>query len=369
MTWSRRKWLLGMAASSSMGGSAQDRVAFHYEAVFSPNALRWYTRFPLLVTGGVLSAEQTRKLRDGGPRLLAYEWSTGLYPGEPASHREWERQVRSRKGWLLSEVPSGGGSAAPNRSAYWYDFGNPDLRAGRTRWLAQLLNQSSYEGFFFDTVGSEQLPANMQAAFSKRWPGLSYDACQGQFLGELRRLIGPKKLIFLNQGYRHAAELLPHADMDLTESYFTGIEGPRTRFRAWQDDRAPWESIRVPMEKLVLPAAKRFPNVRFVHVNYATPESAGPAARYSWAVSRLWDHTGYLMVPQRAELEQDPIYFNETGAPAETAWEQEGSVVSRLFEHGIVAMNSSAQPGKIQRTGTLVPAGPDGFFFPRRAAG
>jgi hypothetical protein len=355
-----------MTASAYGAGAPANTIAFHYAAVFPPDAVRWYTRFQLLVTGAILAAEQTQALREGGGKLAAYEWSTGLYPGEPSSHREWESLVLANRAWLLAANPSGGGSAARNRVAFWYDFGNPELRRHRARWLAHLLEQSGYEGYFFDTVGFEQLPEEMRAEFSRRWPKLDYNRCQGEFLGELRSLTGPQRLIFLNQGYRHAAELLPHADLDLTESYFTALEGTRTRFRTWDDPRTPWESIRVPMEKLVIPAGRQFPNVRFVHVNYSTPDVAGRAARYSWAVSRLWDHAAYLIVPGDPAGERDPIYFRDTGAPAEEHWQSDGEVLYRTFERGVVAVNPSGSPGRIGPVRTVVPAGPDGFFFPRR---
>ncbi len=368
MTWSRRTWL-GAVTSMLAGASAPaDTVAFHYAAIFPPDALRWYKRFRLLVTGAVLSSEQSKALRENGPKLVAYEWSTGLYAGEPASHRSWEASVRANRSWLLASNPSGGGSAAAGRTAWWYDFGNPEFRRQRAKWLADLLDRSQYDGLFFDTVGSEQLPPAMLAAFQQRWPGEDYNASQGEFFAELRRLAGNRKLIFLNQGYRHAAHLLPHADLDLTESYFTAIEGERTRFRSWNDPQTPWESIRLPMEQLVIPAGQKFPKVRFVHVNYATPDAADRAARYAWAVSRLWNHTGYTMVPGNAGSERDPLYFSETGAPTSDRWEQDGPVVFRSFEGGIVAINTSDRPAVIGRTRTAVPAGPDGFFFPAAKA-
>lgn len=356
--------MTALTASACRAASTPDTVAFHYQAIFSPEATRWFRRFRLLVTGAVLSPTQSQALRDGGPRLIAYEWSTGLYPGEPSSHRDWLSTVLSNRSWLLSPNPSGGASAAPGRSAFWYDFGNPELRLRRARWLAQLLDHSRYDGLFFDTVGFEQLPDDMRAEFSRRWPGQDYNACQGAFLAELRRLIGTSRIIFLNQGFRHAAHLLPHADLDLTESYFTSIDGARTRFRSWHDDRAPWESIRTPMQQLVMPAALQFPNLRFVHVNYATPDSAPAAARYSWAVAKLWNHDAYLMAPDNASREQDPIYFTPTGAPLESSWLLDGDIVYRRFELGIAAINTSPHQRTLSLTATLVPPGPDGFFFP-----
>ena len=93
--------------------------------------------------------------------------------------------------------------------------------------------------------------------------------------------------------------MLPHADLDLTESYFTALDGGGTKFRKWHDPGAAWESIRTPMEQLVMPAARKFPQVRFVHANYAAGSAAVAhrAARYSWACAKLWGHEAYLIAP------------------------------------------------------------------------
>ncbi len=84
MTILRRDLLLAFAANL---GSAQGRgsIAFHYEAVFPPDAVTWYTRFETLVTGAVLAAGQMKQLRRNGSRLIAYEWSSGFYPGDTVS--------------------------------------------------------------------------------------------------------------------------------------------------------------------------------------------------------------------------------------------------------------------------------------------
>ena len=42
--------------------------------------------------------------------------------------------------------------------------------------------------------------------------------CQGDFLSKLREVLGPKAIIFTNQGYRRAEFFLPHADFDLIEN-------------------------------------------------------------------------------------------------------------------------------------------------------
>ncbi len=373
MILSRRQWLLGLpSAAVSASDAPQGRVAFHYEASFPAAELRWYTRFATLVTGGILSPDQTRALRVKGSRLVAYHWSSAFYDAEPAIERDWQSQVRRRGQWLLSESPVGGAAAAPGRTAYWYDFGNPELRESRAKHLQLLLDSSGYDGLFFDTIGADQVPASLRAEFQRRWPKLNYNQCQGEFLAALRRLIGPNRIIFTNQGFRDPQSFLPHADMDLTESYFTATteDNRGTRFRPWHDVGVPWKSIRTPMEQLLAPAAERFPKVRFVHVNYArgSPELVSRAVRYSWAIAKLWGHDSYLMAPGAAAMERDEIYFHHPGVPRGAGpVQQEGPVVWGSFAGGIVAVNIAKHPVRLKSRNIEVPSGPDGFFFPAAA--
>lgn len=376
MTLSRREWLLSLPATAAAATTkAQGQVAFHYEAVFPPAELRWYTRFANLVTGGILSPEQSRALRMSGTRLIAYHWSSAFYDAEPAIERDWQRQVRAKsKQWLLSASPVGGAAAAPGRTAFWYDFGNPELREQRAKHLQSLIESSGYDGLFFDTIGFDQVPASLRAEFQRRWPKLNYNQCQGEFLATLRRLVGPGRILFTNQGYRDAQSFLPHADMDLTESYFTATteDGRGTKFRPWHDSRLPWESIRTPLEQLLAPAAQRFPKVRFVHVNYAagTAPVVSRAIRYSWAVAKLWGHEAYLIAPGTPALERDEIYFQHTGkALPKQEVQQDGPVLWRSFEEGIVAINTSQRPAHLKICAADLPPGPDGFFLPKTGIG
>jgi hypothetical protein len=343
MTLARRDLLLALGGPLT-SGQRFGSVAFHYGAVFNPEAVDWYTRFRMLVTGAVLPSSETTKLRRNGTRLIAYEWSSGFYPGDASPiSPAWEATVRKNsRAWLLSPDPVEGGSAEHGHTALWYDFGEPAFIAGRADYYANVLKTSGYDGVFFDTAGFEHLPTVMQAAFQKRHPDADYNQCQGAFFGALRQRIGSSKVIFLNQGYRHADEMLPFADFDLTESYFTAIDGDSTRFRKWHDPQLPWESIRTPMEQLVMPAARKFPHVRFVHANYAGggPALARRAARYSWACAKLWDHQAYLIAPGAYSNERDEIYFTETGAPKTDGYQEAGGVVQREFEKGVVELKS-----------------------------
>ncbi len=365
----RRGLLFGLAGSL-VPGQSRGAVAFHYEAVFPPDAAEWYTRFRTLVTGAVLPEAQTARLRKRATRLIAYEWSSGFYPGDAVSIAAgWESTVRRNAGkWLLSAEPAGGAAAAPGRTALWYDFGDAGLREARADYLESVLRKSGYDGLFFDTPGFENVPAPLKAAFEQRHPGIDYNHAQGQFFGVLKKRIGESKLIFLNQGYRHAEHMLPHADLDLSESYFTAVDGASMRFRAWNDPAALWESIRTPMEQLIMPAARRFPKVRFVHVNYAAggPAITRRAARYSWACAKLWNHDAYLIAPGAYAGERDDIYFNETGPPQSDGYRESGGVVWREFEKGVVAVNTATTPSRVPGLGLPLPEGQQGYFFPRR---
>ena len=364
-----------MAMSARLEASAakpRAPVAFHYAAVFSPRDLAWYTRFELLVTGTVLGPEQSRRLRRDGTKLVAYEWMAGFYPSDSTSATpQWEQKVLSKSDdRTLTGTPVGGGSAEAGKVAHWYDFGSDELIESRARNLAVRLAAADYHGFFFDTPGFEHLPPQAQAAFKRRHPGMDYHERVGRFIGALRRALPPGKIIFLNQGYRHAAHLLPHADMDLSESAFTFLDKRGdTRFRPWHDAAKPWESVRTPMYDLVMPAQRKFTNVRMVHVNYAggSPEEIRRAHRYSYACATILGHQAYLIVPSAPASEEDSIYFTDLGA-AEYYWREEpGGVVWRRFQRGVAAINACGRPASIPSLGLSLPESLQGYIFPGKS--
>lgn len=346
--------MLAAAARQPAAGPADFPVAFHYQAHFAPRQLRWYTRFGALVTGAILPAATTDALRNAGraagTRLIAYEWASGFYQGDAVSAPlDWQRECESRAAqWLITPKPVTGNAAEHGRVAHWYDFASDELIRARAAMLAERLARSGYDGYFFDTVGEQCLAPDVLAAFRRRHPGMDYNAAQGRFLARLRSLLPPGKLIFLNQGYRHADHLLPHADLDLSESYFTYLgPGGATAFRPWHDASKPWEAIRTPLEQLIEPALRRHPHVRMVHANYAAgDESARRSARYSAAAARLFGHRAYTIVPGKPEWEEDDTYFTELGAPAGPI-ESNGGAVWRRFQNGLAAINASARPVRI----------------------
>ena len=368
MILTRREALIALAAAAQTH-AGRGAVAFHYEAVFPPDAVEWYTRFDTIVTGAVLPASQASVLRKNKSRLIAYEWSSGFYPGDSVSAElSWQELVRKNaKGWLLSPDPLGGAAAAPGKTALWYDFGSAEMIAARAERLAASIRASGYDGLFFDTPGFEQLPGEMQSAWKRRHPKEDYNHRQGEFFGTIKKRLGANGIVFLNQGYRHADAMLPYADMDLTESYFTAIQGAGTRFRNWHDPAAPWEAVRTPIEQLVLPSARKFPHVRFVHVNYSAGGAAVArrAARYSWACAKVYGHDSYLIAPGAYANERDDIYFNVTGKPEEP-YKEEAGVVWRRYDRGVAAVNFNRGAAQIAGLGLSMPEGQQGYWFPAR---
>ncbi len=360
---------MAMAASANADSTRLAPVAFHYAAVFAPRDLAWYTRFEMLVTGAILSGEQSKRLRVNGTKLVAYEWIAGYYPNDLASApMPWQREVAAKEhDWTLTPAPIGGGSAEKDKTAHWYDFGSDQLLAARAASLASRLSAAGYHGYFFDTPGFEHLPAAAQEAFKRRHPGMDYNERLGRFLAALRQALPEGKIIFTNQGYRHAAHLLAHADIDLSESSFTSLEpNGSTRFRPWHDVKKPWESVRTPMYDLILPALRKYPKVQMVHVNYAGGSAAEirRAHRYSHVYATILGHRSYLIVPRAPASEEDQVYFADLGQPLDYWHEDSYGVVWRRFERGVAAINSCERPAAIPSLGLSLPEPLQGYVFP-----
>lgn len=364
-----RRESLGLLLATGVAARSNGSIgpAFNYQAIFSSEAEAWYTCFPILVTGNILSEKQRRNLRVNGTKLLAYVWIAAYYPGDEVSAPlDWQATVQQRRReWLLNREARGGGAAATGKLADWYDFGNLGFVTELARYLATRLKASGYDGFFFDALGSEHLPEPLANEVRNRYAGLDYNAAQGTLLRELRNHLPPGKLIFTNQGYRHSAAFLPYADLDLSESYFTGAD-PKTGtfFRKWWDRQVPWSSIKAPMERLVLPAARRYTHVRFVHLNYATEErDIQRAIWYSYACAKLFNHDSYLIVPGAEDRERDPVYFADLGKPVSPTYEEglDDGVVWREYENGIVAINSGPGVGGVG--GLKLADPPRGYIF------
>ncbi len=362
-----KRRLMLLAAARLIGGQRagdRPRAAFHYSAVFSAEEARWYSQFEILVTGGILDREQTARLRvAGAKKLTAYEWTSAFYPGDAVSATpDWQSAVaRHAADWLIQREAEGGGAAEAGKRALWYDFANPEMINSRVRHLADVLRRERYDGYFFDTPGSEYLPEPVRRQFQKRHPGLDYDVGMGGFFAALRRALPPGAIVFTNQAYRHAGVLLPHADLDLSERCFTATTSAGgTLFRPWHDPLKPWESIRTPFAELIEPALKTFPKVTMIHVNYAAgpPDEIARAVVYSFCCAKLFGHESYLIAPSDAESERNRTYFEALGAPAgDRVEEPGGTVIWRPYDQGTVVVQAGGPPVIVKALGVQLPGG------------
>lgn len=372
---SRRDFISGIVALApqSLNKSAVKTVAFDYAGKLPLPDLQFLARFDILVTGGILSSDQLQILRSQGTRLVLYQWSSALYPGEGTeAHIEWQKVVeQNARSWLLAPKPVSGGAASSGKGALWYDFGNRELVSALAGHIQAVLAANKYWGVFLDTLGHQALPPDLIREHSHRHPGVDYDHSQGAFIAKLREVLGPEDIIFTNQGYRRSDIFLPHANFDLVENSATVIQANgETAFRPWYDPKTPWESVKVPITNLVLPAAHAFPKVQFVQLNYAAGD--GPicekAVRYSFACAKLWNQTSFVAPLHIQKVIRNAIYFTKLGEPLTDSYEEDtnAGVAWRRFRRGVVAINSSNQPYRIRSLGLNLADPPRGYIFPKK---
>jgi hypothetical protein len=345
-------------------------VAFDYAAISSVPDLEFYSKFDLLVTGGILAPDQSRVVRSGKTRLVLYLWSSAIYPGDAtAAERVWEEKLRKNsKSWLIRPDPVTGGAAAAGRGALWYDFANSELASALAEYMHGLVGQNEYAGIFLDTLGFQSLANELQAEFRNRHPNADYDQCQGEFISKLRKVLGPQAIIFTNQAYRKPEFFLPHSDFDLIENSATFINSDQTTgFRPWLQRGNEWESIEVPMTQLVMPASRSFPRTEIVHINYARGDKSTceHAVSYSFACAKLWNHISFVSPPDLQTAIPSNVYFQDLGTPLTPSYEEDrdAGVAWRRFQNGVVALNSSDKPYRISSLGLDLTDPPRGYIF------
>lgn len=374
MDLSRRQlfWTLTAVADSQfpMQQRTCRSVAFNYAAKSTVADLQFFARFDLVVTGAILPPDQLRALRSAKAQLVVYQWSSALYPGEGgAAEHAWEHKLKvNADSWLLSRNAVGGAAASPGKTALWYDFGNSDLIAAFAEHIRALVQKNDYQGVFLDTLGFYSLPDQLQREFRKRHQTSEYDRCQGSFLSKLREVLGPKAIIFTNQGYRRAEFFLPHADFDLIENSSTSIKsGGKTSFRPWHEKGVAWESIEVPMNQLIMPASRLYPRTQFVHINYVDGDQGAcqRAVDYSYACAKLWNQLSFVAPPGVQRAIHSEVYSRNLGAPLTSSYEEDKDVgvAWRRFQNGVVAINSSRKVYRISSLKLELPDPPRGYIF------
>jgi hypothetical protein len=366
---SRRDALSGLMALAQgiVKDSRPATVAFNYAAKSSLPDLKFLANFDVLVTGGILSTDQRQIFQLRKTRFVLYRWSSAFYPAEDEAEHSWQAGVRTRaKDWLLAPDPVPGGAASKGKAALWYDFGNAEVISAHADHIRETLQANGYHGVFLDTLGFEAVPPQLQKEFQKRHPGKSYDQAQAQFISTLREKLGQECIIFTNQGYRKPELFLSHSDFDLVENTCTSVrQDGITEFRPWHKIGAEWESIEIPMTALVLPAARSFPRVQFVHLNYAqgSPAVLERAVGYACACARLWNQTSFVALSTIQKPIHSRVYFTRLGAPLTSSYEEDrdNGIAWRRFQNGVVALNSSHIPYRIRKLQLALPDPPRGY--------
>ncbi len=270
-------------------------VAFHY-APLTDAQIAWLGHFDVLVTHDPLPRAQVDELHRRGTRLVLYEWAVAFY--------------RSRDSFpadaLLNRQPLRGGVGAADIDAFYYDPATRTHAVERPRRIAKRLKAIGYDGVFLDTTTHESVHPEALAEFHRRHPGVDYDQAFASFMRELRKDL-KHGIIITNQGYRDAPDYLPFVDYDVTESLITRPRDGAFPERPWDDPKDEWNSIEPLMRRLIEPAMKAYPHVRFVHLNYTDdPDEIGRVLD----IAHRFGGEAFVARPDVTAFESD-LYFHE----------------------------------------------------------
>ena len=326
--------LVALTATAERRGG----VAFHYATPLTARELAWYSRFEVLVTHDPLPREQVAELQARGTRVALYEWAVAFYG---SLETQWHRSLPAAA--ILNRQPLRGHLGASDADAFYFDPAVPEHARARAELLARRIRELGYDGVFLDATTSESVHPEALAEYRRRHPDLDYDQAYSRFLKNVREA---GLLIVTNQGYRHAEHVLPWVDWDVTESLITRPADGAFSLRPWNDAGDRWNSVAWLFRKLITPAQRSYPRVRFTHINYlsaASPETI----REIVAIARLYDHDAFIARPDLAtEIETD-LYFLDLGTPKPRVETARGAY--RHFEHGFVAVNRSSRPMRAGR--------------------
>jgi len=316
-------------ATPAYAGQRRGSVAFHYGGALTGAQLDWCGRFDVLVTHDPLPPAQVAALHRRGTRLALYEWAVAFY-GSLAKPGSWQASLLTHRRGLLNDRPLRGGLGAADADAFYYDPATREHAEERPAAIAARLRAIGYDGVLLDTTTAESVHPDALAAFKARHAE-RYDAAFARFLRNLRRELRGG-VIVTNQGYRAAGDILPYVDVDVSESLIT-LHGT---FRPWNDPHDRWNSIDYLMRHLIAPVRKRYPRVRFVHLNYVT--NADDAARVI-AIARLYDMDAFAALPAITPIIIDD-YFRDFGKPL-TPIHRETGTAWRRFAHGTVRIQTN----------------------------
>lgn len=272
-------------ALPSIGEECRGSVAFHYGRALTAAQMELFGRFDVLVTHDPLPKAQVSELHRRGTKLALYEWAVAYY----GKHRAG----------VLNEKPLRGGVGAKDLDAFYYD---PTFARSRSRVLAAKLRKAGYDGVFFDTTTAQSVHPDALREYQRRHPDVAYDAAFAQFLRMLRAEL-KDGVILTNQGFHAAEHYLPYVDYDVTESLLVD----RFRVRTFAE-------IDALMEAWILPAARRYPHVKFIHLNYvavADDVSIAPVL----AIARHYGHEAYLALHDVTATAMHDVYCSNAMMP------------------------------------------------------
>lgn len=331
------RFIVTIAVGMILAGSdaeARGGIAFHYASPLTAREVAWYSRFDVLVTHDPLPLEQIDALHRAGTRLVLYEWAVAWYASLATP---WHGRLPANV--ALNAKPLRGHLGATDADAYYYDPATREHSHDRAQVLARRLRTLHYDGVFLDTTTSDSVHPKALTEYRRRHPGVSYDAAFARFLATLRgELRGG--VIVTNQGYRHADDVLPYVDWDVSESLITHPVGGKFVLRPWDDPHDRWNSIAFLMRNLIEPVRKKFPRVRFAHINYIEDDSLVDEIV---AISRLFDAQPVVAKRDVAATVENELLVFDFGAT------RKRGATYRVFEHGRVSYDPSTRTARIVR--------------------
>jgi hypothetical protein len=312
-----------LASLPVLGGERRGGIAFHYARPLTPAQLEWFARFEVLVTHDPLPRAQVDALHRRGTKLVLYEWAVAYYASlATPAHRALP---------VLNRRPLRGHLGSTDADAHYYDPASTEHARGRAELIARRLKSIGYDGVFLDTTTAESVHPEALREYEKRHPDVPYDEAYALFLRNLSRAV---ELVVTNQGYRRAEHVLPYADWDVSESLITYPKTGKYVLRPWNDANDRWNSIAVLMRELIAPAARKYPRVRFAHINYVDDAKAVDDVV---AIARLFNMEAFVARPSLDAALVDDIYFFDFGKAGPRIETRRGA--RRSFENGFIALD------------------------------
>ncbi|NUM55120.1 MAG: hypothetical protein HUU46_15860 [Candidatus Hydrogenedentes bacterium] len=366
-------------------------------------------RFRICLTNGYKNFEGTNldELHQAGCEFFIYRWFNGYYEKELVREGSADqdpyyrlfpkmigllREIHGRPEWLVNPATpmQGAGAVHP---AYFFDYAEPEFRRFFVASIKSDLEESRYDGVFFDYIGSWALPDEVKKRWTDKHPDKTYDDCGVLFLRELRMAIGAKK-IFGNQAYRLPEAYYDWIDYDVSESNATsfmwGTEA-RLHLQNAGDELVrdtfyrPWDGLngykRTSASRRE--RAVKYPHVKICDINYLQPRRVPtgksidvggqprpffgerpdrPAIFYSYVAAKLDNAAAFASDWYAPGTAEDDVYFLDLGRPVQASFVETPAAVVRYYDNGFVLLTRSNGPLIFQPDPSMIPAGTTGVW-------